>query len=694
MTIKAKLTTMVGVVLLVILVMTGITYMRSESILDDLLNRAGTESITHASGILRTRILSVMDFVAVANSIFGNVHGTRNGSYEEMEKEASLLLKSTSEKSLLDIYFGYQSNGKLADGSGWDEPSDYDARTREWYVKAVANPEKVIVTNPMVDADTGKVIITVAKAFFAPNRELLGVTAADIEMADIGDFAVNLKILGAGAGVLLTREGDFMAHPNRDFVMGRNILKDAAFENARSSFVPSLLKGQTGFADYTFEGEHRRVFYSPVNDDFFMFIFFPINVVHALVETITTVLLIVAGTALAVVSVFAFLTIRSIARSINAMNASTLKLGSGDFTVHYDDSGRDELALMARSLNSMLRSVSDVMNKIHLESETTSQEAVTLAALSEETLASMEEAAASMERVNTLVGNASSALARMDASVEEIARGAQANAQASAKGAEQAESVHKSINDSVEIVGQAAEALVGLQKDADHNKTLIEELNGAVGSISGFVDVITSIADQTNLLALNAAIEAARAGETGRGFAVVAEEVRKLAEDSANAASEVNKLIDDLQKHSDRSLAATEGIVSSLDFVSKAAATQSAELNRSLDDLENLSNAIQDIAAVAQEQAASSQHAASEMRGVAEANSEIVASGNAIHTSTQETTKAAESIASEAQKLAETATTLQQLVNTFKLKGQDASQKAQKALRGLTQKNSRGLKKA
>ncbi len=88
----------------------------------------------------------------------------------------------------------------------------------------------------------------------------------------------------------------------------------------------------------------------------------------------------------------------------------------------------------------------------------------------------------------------------------------------------------------------------------------VQELQSNMDEINSFLSGITAIADQTNLLALNAAIEAARAGETGKGFAVVAEEVRKLAEQSANTVEHINDIMSSIKdKTSNALLVAQKG---------------------------------------------------------------------------------------------------------------------------------------
>lgn len=121
-----------------------------------------------------------------------------------------------------------------------------------------------------------------------------------------------------------------------------------------------------------------------------------------------------------------------------------------------------------------------------------------------------------------------------------------------------------------------------------------DRTNESAQNISNAVTVIQDIAAQTNLLSLNASIEAARAGESGRGFAVVAEQIRKLAEDSAESATEIENIVRELMGNSKDS-------VEKMQELSRDSSVQADKLNRTKEPFYELKKEINEVSSASKE---------------------------------------------------------------------------------------------
>ncbi len=223
-----------------------------------------------------------------------------------------------------------------------------------------------------------------------------------------------------------------------------------------------------------------------------------------------------------------------------------------------------------------------------------------MAAASEELSAQVEQVSRGTDIQRDRVSGTASSMEEMNSTVLEVARSA---GQASS----QAEETRQKAEDGSELVNKVIQSIDRVHTVAADMQSAMQELGKQAEAIGGVMTVISDIADQTNLLALNAAIEAARAGEAGRGFAVVADEVRKLAEKTMSATTEVGSNIQGIQQATAANMRRVEEAAKSVGEATELAGTSGEALHTILDLASQNSALITGIATAAEEQSATSE---------------------------------------------------------------------------------------
>ncbi|GMG83746.1 hypothetical protein LNKW23_29590 [Paralimibaculum aggregatum] len=313
---------------------------------------------------------------------------------------------------------------------------------------------------------------------------------------------------------------------------------------------------------------------------------------------------------------------RSVGRGLARAVAVADEVAAGRLDAEIDARGRDEIGDLMRALQRMvenLRRSAGVAGEIaagRLTAEVTPQSehdrlGTVLARMVEKLRQVIADATGSADGVAAGAG-------QLSATAEQIAGGANRQASAAQQASAAIEEMTANIRQSADNASQTEKIATQSASEAQKSGQAVRNAVSAMKTIAEKITIIQEIARQTDLLALNAAVEAARAGEHGKGFAVVASEVRKLAERSQQAASEISTLSAETVDVSGEAGRMLETLVPNIQRTADLVQEISAATREQNTGAEQINIAIRDLDRIIQQNAAAAQEAAATSEALAQ----------------------------------------------------------------------------
>jgi methyl-accepting chemotaxis protein WspA len=331
----------------------------------------------------------------------------------------------------------------------------------------------------------------------------------------------------------------------------------------------------------------------------------------------------------------------SINRRLRHLIVIAEAIASGDLTIPVQVDSTDEIGQLLLSNRLMVDNLNTLISQMQQSGIQVSSVATELSATTKEQEATVQEQAQSTTYILESLGQVSALTDQLANSMDDVLRLSEATAQAAGRG--QAD------------LGHMSQSMAAMDKASGSISSRLQTINEKADNITSVVTTITKVADQTNLLSLNASIEAEKAGEYGRGFAVVAREIRRLADQTAVATLEIERMVKEMQT------AVTAGVMEMDNFIAK--------VNHSVTDVEKIGSQLDQITNQVQTITTNYEGVNQTMRKQADSSHQVNEAMGNLDEGMRHTTEALRDTYGAIAQLTDAAGGLRQQVSRFKVTG-------------------------
>lgn len=505
--------------------------------------------------------------------------------------------------------------------------------------------------------------MVIASPIFSQDNatQIVGVLEIEFNMQTLWTFIYQYNLGQTGGAMVVNGTGTVLAHRDSGYVFRQhNMAEDLPMEEMRQQFRGNITfnhNNQSFMAAYNgIPGTDWRVIVFKGESEIF-------STMLALINSITRLAIGLLLAAIIITLIFVTITFSP----LKTLDKGAMAIANGDLTQVFEMKRKDEIGKLADTFDSMVMSLKELVGNLMHSAELTEGTAKELSIAANEAAMASQQIASTVEEVAKGAEDQTNASQRVVVKMNNIATMAMDIADRASMATKVNQDMVNTIEANTRIMGDLISALKDI---VDGNIKVSENINyleKEAQRIGKIITVVTDIAGQTNLLALNAAIEAARAGDAGRGFAVVADEVRKLSEETSKAATEIKKIISSIQTQvSDaahevkQQSGKAQGQLELIDQASKALEVIGSTSKTTLD-------AITEINSKAQKQAEEVQEVVVDSKQVAYVAEQTSASSQEVAATTQEQTASLQEITAATESLSNMANELKVQVNKFKI---------------------------